>query len=226
MLAILIAIIQILILKERFTKLLLVGATIIMVIILSYTYPIWTESGRPYDMVFAGSNLLREDNIKFRVFYLWPRALDNFLKSPIVGQGFGSYNDTPYHFENFGVAVLNTNQIYVNSDAHAHNSYLNILSETGLVGLSLVIMFLVSLYRFIKGSGLSQGADIGFRIAFWVVVWSSFTEHRLTAPAQMLPFTILVGFVLSSFRSYQVRASIACNKAAGASTRILNKPSG
>jgi len=210
LLAIIIAIIQILILKGHFTKLLLLGATIIMVIILFYAYPIWVESGKHYGIPSIGTiDEIREDNINNRIFYLWPRALDNFWKSPIVGQGFGSYNDTPYHFEDFGIAVLNTSKIYINSDAHAHNSYLNILSETGLVGISLVIMFLVSLYRFIKRSGLSKGIDLGLRIAFWVVIWSSFTEHRLTAPAQMLPFTILVGFILSNFHSYQTRTSIA-----------------
>jgi len=126
-----------------------------------------------------------------------------------VGQGFGSFNDTPYHFEDFGFAVLNTSKIYINSDAHAHNSYLNILAETGLVGLFLVILFLVNLRRFIGVSGLPGGIELGLRIAFWVVIWSSFTEHRLTTPAQMLPFTILIGLTLSKFNVYQERTSIA-----------------
>jgi O-antigen ligase len=209
LLAFAIAVVQILILKGQFTKIIVIGSTILMIVFLSIAYPIWLSADQPVDgfepIGGVELDISRGSTLINRGFYLWPRALDNFLKSPVFGQGFGSYNDIPYHYENFGLATLSTSRNFINSDGHAHNSYLNILSETGLIGFSLIILFLYHLHRFIKT--LPGGVGFGLRIAFWVVVWSSFTEHRLTTPAQMLPFNMLVGLALSNFLSARHRVN-------------------
>lgn len=206
LLAIATSLFQVVLLKERFTRIFVGGAVVAVLGLLAMTYPLWVSIGRPYDFsrVNEVPSFARSNNISLRVLILWPRAVDNFLKSPIVGQGFGSYNDVPYQFTNLGFAVLNTGGPHVNSDAFAHNSYLNFISETGLLGLSLIVLLLVELRGFISRADLPPAADWGFRIAFWVVIWSSFTENRLTNPSQMLPFTILLGFALADFRHRQL----------------------
>lgn len=209
-LAFLITFVQVIVLKERFTKLMIIGATITMLVILSFVYPLWIQSGGQYSESYILShlpfNVTRAGTFLVRGLSLWPRAWDNFLKSPVWGQGFGSYDDVPYHFEDFGFAILNTGKNYIHSAAHAHNSYLNFLSETGLIGFLLVFLFLYSLHNFIKRKLPAIGLNnLGLLLAFWVAVWSSFTEHRLTTPSQMLPFTILIGLGLSTFRGYQAQ---------------------
>ncbi|MBN1265941.1 MAG: O-antigen ligase family protein [Anaerolineales bacterium] len=208
MLAVVIALVQVLVLKERWNKLVVAGAVLAMVALLAFTYPAWIESGKPYEYQ-PGAELLhnfRSHTIVTRSNYLWPRALDNFLKSPIFGQGFGSYNDVPYEFTDYGFAVLNTNRNVINDDAHAHHSFLHLMSETGLIGLGLMVVFLVMLHRLLRTANLPPGAALGLQIAFWVIIWSSFTEHRLTTPSQVLSFSILVGFVLASVRESRVQA--------------------
>ena len=63
----------------------------------------------------------RGSNIYGRFAY-WQFAIDSFKQSPIFGNGFYSFNFTNYR--PFGPSIL-----------HAHNGYLNTLSELGLVGL-------------------------------------------------------------------------------------------
>ena len=202
--------VQVVILKERFTKLLLVGSAIVMIVLLVIVYPFWVKTGGQFSEAEVLSqfpiNISRAGTFLIRGLSLWPRAVDNFIKSPVFGQGFGSFDDVPYQFKDFGFAILNTSQIYNHTAAHAHNSYLNFLSETGLIGFFLVVMFLVSLHRFIGYAPIPMGAALGLRLAFWVAVWSAFTEHRLTAPSQMLPFTILIGLVLALTRGVQIEA--------------------
>lgn len=210
LLALAVAFVQILILKGRFNKLFLAGAVVSMIALLSFTYPLWLEAGKP-DNGFESLGeinlpIMRSATIINRGEYLWPRALDNFLKSPLFGQGFGSYDDTPYRFEPAGLVTLIVSENFRHSDAHAHHSFLHILAETGLVGLLLFMMYLYSLNRFIET--LPGALGLGLQLAFWVVIWSSFTEHRLTTPAQMLPFNILVGLCLAHIRGAVVKAKV------------------
>jgi len=102
----------------------------------------------------------KEANISWR-FVLWERALYMFKQSPIFGIGFGRFNDidfssrfNDFSFENLHVFIgypkvvsffMDSN--YDFSNAHAHNSYLQYLAETGIVGLGLLILFWVFVFK-------------------------------------------------------------------------------
>jgi len=196
-----VAFVQVVVLRERWNRILVAAALLLLIGVLLYGYPIWVESGRAYSEFTSEAlslDITRGSSIINRLLYLWPRALDNFLKSPLFGQGFGSYNDIPYAFRDTGLFVLNTGGVLTNSDAHAHNSFLHLLSETGLAGLALMVLFLAKVHALIANSDSAPGLKDGMLTAFWVVIWSSFTEHRLTTPSQMLPFMIILGFMLAA----------------------------
>ena len=85
---------------------------------------------------------------------LWEKAWYLFLKSPIFGIGFGRFNDMEsvnyYRLKGFpGILSLYTDSNFVFSSSHAHNSYLQFLAETGIVGLGLLILFWVLCFRII-----------------------------------------------------------------------------
>lgn len=90
-----------------------------------------------------------EPNINNRLA-LWKGAWSYFLRSPIFGIGFGRYNDAGPTDLNFygikGFVSYYIGQNYRFSTAHAHNSYLQFLAETGIVGLGLLITFWVSCF--------------------------------------------------------------------------------
>ncbi|MBA7509002.1 hypothetical protein ES705_00939 [subsurface metagenome] len=102
----------------------------------------------------------KEANISWR-FVLWERALYMFRQSPIFGIGFGRFNDVDFssrlndfsferlHFFTGYPKIVSffMETKYDFSNAHAHNSYLQYLAETGIVGLGLLIFFWVFIFK-------------------------------------------------------------------------------
>jgi O-antigen ligase len=146
-------------------------------------------------------------NLNIRYEWLWPRALTYFSQSPIIGLGFGSFDDhigsVVSYFHLVGIPSDITTE---HSDSHAHNSYLNILAELGVVGLTLMLSFFWKLDEWSK-----EGGDMAARtggqnlLAFRFVEISSIcllvmaaTEHRLVTPSNVLILTLVISLLLSA----------------------------
>ena len=78
------------------------------------------------------------ENILTNRQYLWLHAIDLFKSSPIIGHGWGFYS------HNFNM-VINTVNV---SNYYTHNVYLQLLAETGLIGL---VCFLIPMILGKKG---------------------------------------------------------------------------
>ena len=71
----------------------------------------------------------------------WIAGINIFLAHPIIGAGIGNYPDVyPQYYIT----------IFVNALGHAHNYYINIAAETGIVGLTAFLLFLTAV--FVAGS--------------------------------------------------------------------------
>jgi O-antigen ligase len=197
-------------LKERFLKTTVVASAVALIAVMSYAYPYWVSVGRPLDLsenTYTETIGSKDANVLQRVLYLWPRAVDLFIESPIFGTGYGSYNDIPYQLSGLPhVFVFNHPLELSFNSAHAHNTYLHVLAETGLVGLGLLLVMLVKMRQSIN-SLEPASVRLALKIAFWVAVFSSMSEHRLFTPAQMLPFTIFYGLALANSRWDRARSS-------------------
>jgi O-antigen ligase len=146
-------------------------------------------------------------NLDIRYEWLWPRALAYFRQSPIVGMGFGSFDDTiglvVNYFGAFGRAVGVTAE---HSDSHAHNSYLNLLAETGVVGLALMLAFYWRLVGWCQRGAWAAARENGrnfvayrfVELASVCLLAMSATEHRLTTPSNMLPIALVISLLLAS----------------------------
>jgi len=138
----------------------------------------------------------RSGTIVNRVAFLWPRAIYLFGQSPLVGTGFGSFNDRPYNLVGVpGLACINRPEQHINGDNHAHQSFFHVAAETGIFGVMILIMALGSSLRYFRSNGTQEDlmVDLGFRTS----IFSSMTEHRLFTPSQMLPITLLFGMLLA-----------------------------
>ena len=67
----------------------------------------------------------------------WIAGINMFLDHPLTGVGIGNYGTAygPYHVA-----------IFVNSLDHAHNYYINISAETGIIGLTTFVLLLVAMF--------------------------------------------------------------------------------
>ncbi|WP_027209868.1 O-antigen ligase family protein [Burkholderia sp. WSM2232] len=147
-------------------------------------------------------------NLNIRYEWLWPRALAYFGQSPIVGLGFGSFDDhigrVVSYFHLFGAP---SDILVEHSDSHAHNSYLNFLAETGVIGLFLMLSFFWKLVEWSK-LGAAAGALVGggqnfaaFRfveISSVCLLVMAATEHRLVSPSNVLILSLVISLLLAS----------------------------
>lgn len=88
-----------------------------------------------YDYVSSDNNLLT------RISY-WQRAISFISDSPLIGMGIGSFNDSSLQTEQLapGVKTRSTSTKFFGEN-HAHNIVLHILSEQGVIGLTLLTSF-------------------------------------------------------------------------------------
>lgn len=141
-----------------------------------------------------------------RLTNLWPKAIKLFSSSPIVGTGYGSFNDEPINLRIIirGILAFNNPNDYIFSSAHAHNSFLHVMAETGIVGLVFLLYFLDCLrHRIVRIH--NNAIKYGLYIGLCINIFSSFTEHRIFTPSQMIPYVLVFGMIVSEERSKKFR---------------------
>jgi len=146
-------------------------------------------------------------NLDIRYEWLWPRALEYFRMSPIVGMGFGSFDD---QFSSvvgyFGIFTEALGITINHSDSHAHNSYLNILAELGIVGLGLIMWFYWELVKWaingakaaIKDNYTDYTGFLFIELSSVCLLVMSATEHRITSPSNVLLPALVTSLMLAS----------------------------
>jgi len=141
---------------------------------------------------------LLDGNMATRIEVLWPMALHAFFQSPILGIGFSGFNDVQWELWGWpGVIAFNGSQKVVNTDATAHNTYLQLLAETGIVGLGLFFWFVKRLFDYLKNCEPGMVTDAIY-LAFWMALISAFSEHRFFSPSQMLPFILILAMTMAN----------------------------
>ncbi|GAB3329572.1 hypothetical protein GCM10027299_33130 [Larkinella ripae] len=181
-------------------RLALLAIVAVQCVVLWFAYPLYDRYVRDADLSEAGASTYispifgevstKSANVAIRVLETWPRAVDCFLHSPLIGTGFGSVNDIPLKYKGLPyVLSLNDQPKKEFNDAHAHHSYLHILGEQGLVGLGIFLVFWYALYQFLK-KGPESFVRKFLLVSYFNLSVMSFTEHRITSPSNALPLVI------------------------------------
>jgi O-antigen ligase len=145
---------------------------------------------------------------------LWRWAWEGFTDSPLVGIGFGRFNDGLLQFEGVKhfvyVAVRGET---INNDAHAHNSYLHFLAEGGILGLLSVLAIWWFSWKELSFFELNLPKS-QFRVflraaraSVPAVFTMSMTEHGLGRGSVVLIAMALIGTTLASLRAEWLAAS-------------------
>ena len=112
---------------------------------------------------------------------VWRQTIQMIVDHPMVGIGLGSYDDVAH--SQYGPPAY---PIFFHKGWHAHNSFLHVLAETGIVGFLAGCYLGVTLVRFLlrrwragdRISRLNSSALLCVLIAFFVL---SMTEAMLAA---------------------------------------------
>jgi O-antigen ligase len=117
----------------------------------------------------------------------WQTAQEMARYHPILGVGFGNYE--PVYP---GYALLNWDQAL----GHAHNFYLNLLAETGVVGLAaygaLWITIIVLTWRVTRrASGWARGVALGL-----IGAWTHLSVHHLVDKLYVANLHLHIGALL------------------------------
>ncbi|HEY0089774.1 MAG TPA: O-antigen ligase family protein [Candidatus Lokiarchaeia archaeon] len=141
-------------------------------------------------------------------FYIWEKAWYLFSQSPIFGIGYGRFNDV-FNIDRGvfdigrlrgypGIVSFYMKQNFLFDSAHAHNSYLQFLTETGVIGLGLILIFwtlcivkILKAYNSTKENFTSK-VLLSSLASIFVLLILSFFENFLSATTVMIPISVLV----------------------------------
>jgi O-antigen ligase len=133
---------------------------------------------------FALDKLLREGRPAY-----WANTIDLFKDYPVFGTGLGTFPSLYPDKEEGGTLI----RLY-----HAHNDYLEYLSELGIVGFFLLLGGILHLLvkSFLVWKGRIQpevkGLALGGIVAIILILIHSLTDFNLHIPANMALFTIVL----------------------------------
>lgn len=143
----------------------------------------------------------------------WGTALRNFTSSPVVGIGPWRFDDlVTRHAGIEGLTWLAVDGRAINSDRHAHNLYLHVLAETGVLGLILIgslwIGLLVAVRRRLQ-SPHTPAHVIPWLRASWVGIVFGFgvslTDIGLITPAMTFGLSIVIATTLGAGNGGETR---------------------
>lgn len=128
--------------------------------------------------------------------HYWPIAVKIFLEHPIVGAGFDAFGVAFTKHDTWG-GLLRVEQ--------AHNDYLQILAEGGVVGIICVGAFIFMLFRrslnaIAAASGPSRDASVGALAGCFGILVHSFFDFPLRTPSNAFFFLLLSSIAVFAYR--------------------------
>jgi len=139
---------------------------------------------RRYGALAGRENLLREGRV-----LLWSETLDLIAAYPLVGCGFGGYEAAFLRYKQSEPMV---------TDTHAHNDYLELLAEAGVIGFALCVALVVPVtVAALRKSQQPGHAETSLALAcvgsLTAILVHSFVDFNLRIPANGMVFCWVLG---------------------------------
>jgi len=164
--------------SEKLLKLRLITlfSSILLIVIISFINP--TAKQRVFDQTLKGMNLSQENKLEKDKVYIFTKvhndiyisAYKMFLDNKILGVGVKNFRK-----------ICNDERYYINGKklctTHPHNTYLQILTETGIVGFSFLIIALLHFCKFVFKHLILKFKRIYFFNDFEICVLSGIAIH-------------------------------------------------
>lgn len=189
----------------------------------------WMGSERVVDRIAHSSPTgegQREESFFTSRGWVWRDTLAMIRANPVTGVGIGAYETSyPIYSRDDGAVVLGKSY----SVDRAHNDYLQILAECGVVGGALALWFIATISRAIarglkSRDPLRRAFAIGGGAGIFGLLVHSLVDFNLQLPSNALLFLLLVavvspvGAVSSAARRKQERTVLPRAPVAGVAT--------
>lgn len=165
-------------------------------LLLTFTFMIWFGGSQISDRLATLHDTWRSDSVSGR----WAIVRDSaamFASKPVLGWGLGTF---PIVYPQFRGFYTN---LFVNQ---AHNDYVQVLVEMGLLGFAVTLVFLALLYRYglqrqREASGFSHYVRLAALVGCTGIVAHSLVDFNLHIPANAAWFFVLSALATASFAS-------------------------
>jgi len=137
---------------------------------------------------------------------IWRTTIEMIKDKPLFGLGIGTFK---YHYLDYQAEYLQNNPNYIKNSgkaAEAHNEYLQMAAEIGLVGLliflAVIFLFYFSIYQYLKKSVKKEGMIIIFGLVMAItcfLIHSMFT-FPFHVPVLGSTFFIFLGLAVVYMR--------------------------
>ena len=179
--------------SKSYTGLILVGSS--MAILLALLGSVLFLGGD--SSLMRGVGITEQADLSNGRTHFWQTALQIFINNPIIGTGLDSFGISYTKFDSWN-GTMRVEQ--------AHNDYLQILSDAGILGFACVAAFIFTLYR--KGIGLlnetssrfGRGVIIGALAGCFGILMHSFVDFPLRTPSNAFFFLTLAALATCSVR--------------------------
>lgn len=178
----------------RSFKILLASAVgLIVLYLLSFSVP-------EISAIFERFSHIGSDEESNTRFMMWALALKNFKENPLIGIGWNGYKYQFYHFL-YNPAVRAERYAYLN----AHNVYLQLLCETGILGflifmsgaIELFVRTLKLLKKNIRDSfSIGSKGTIFFVLTMQIFFWLYSLTGNCLYDTMFGFYSVSIGFVL------------------------------
>ena len=139
----------------------------------------------------SGNEFLASNNNRLAI---WRVCADLFTEHPIIGMGAGTENIHQEIIQKIGI-----------NRSHAHNLFLEIATEGGIIGVVLVIAIIVvfakNLFKlFHLKSNAYRPYAVLYTSSIIGFITMSLYEHTLQSPKEMMIFFLFLGFAEATLR--------------------------
>jgi len=162
-----------------------------LIIIITLIFGSWIGLTPVLDRYF---NVSLEVELEEGRLSIWKSTYEIFKHYPVLGTGFGSF---VYIFPSYS---LRSGQAWVN---HAHNDWLELLSDTGILGFVIIVsgtfyLIIFSLMKMLKREGDSQiWIFLGGYTSILSMILHSFIDFNLRTSANAFLVVVIIGILTS-----------------------------
>lgn len=137
--------------------------------------------------------------------WIWKTSMDMFFANPVYGVGLGAYKTIYPNFSGINDRVIID---------RAHNDYIQVLTDTGIIGSVIALWFLLTvLFNIARGLRSKSTTNAGFAIgasgAILTMAIHSVFDFNLQLPSNALVFLVMSG-VLSSISAKTFSYEVEC----------------